>query len=138
MKENFFLERSYKKKVKISITPLIDIIFLLIVFFMMSSNFESLGTLNLQYSSDSITDSAVSSKKLVKITLLTGGKFILSDNTYFIKDAEKHIKDILNSDKGFEFLLEVSKGALVQDLVSVIDIIKSLGINDISVTDKDI
>ena len=85
---------------KISLTPVIDVVFILLIFFMLASNFNKVGEVNM----DIAKESTKSSKEDIKIinllvrqddTILSEGKVyedneILSMINLAIKDASKY------------------------------------------------
>ena len=85
---------------KISLTPVIDVVFILLIFFMLASNFNKVGEVNM----DMTKESSTSSKEDIKIikllvrqdeTVLSEGKMyedneILSMINLAIEDAAKY------------------------------------------------
>ena len=86
--------------VKISLTPIIDVVFILLIFFMLASNFNKVGEVNM----DTTKESTTTSKEDIKIikllvrqdqTVLSDGKVydddeLLSMINLAIKDASKY------------------------------------------------
>ena len=85
---------------KISLTPVIDVVFILLIFFMLASNFNKVGEVNMDMTKESIT----SNKEDIKVgkllvrqdqTVLSEGK-VYDDNELLsmlhiaIKDADKY------------------------------------------------
>ena len=85
---------------KISLTPVIDVVFILLIFFMLASNFNKVGEVNMNMSKESTTTSK-EDIKIIKLlvrqdqTVLSEGK-IYDDNelssmlNIAIKDAAKY------------------------------------------------
>ena len=85
---------------KISLTPVIDVVFILLIFFMLASNFNKVGEVNM----DMTKESSTSNKEDIKIikllvrqdqTVLSDGKVyddaeLLSMLNLAIKDADKY------------------------------------------------
>ena len=69
---------------KISLTPVIDIVFILLIFFMLASNFNKVGEVNMEMTKES-TNSSKEDIKIIKLlvrqdeTVLTEGK-VYGDN----------------------------------------------------------
>ena len=85
---------------KISLTPVIDVVFILLIFFMLASNFNKVGEVNMDLTKESITSSK-EDIKVIKLlvrqdeTVLSEGKMyedneILSMINLAIKDAAKY------------------------------------------------
>lgn len=85
---------------KISLTPVIDVVFILLIFFMLASNFNKVGEVNMDMTKESTTSNK-EDIKVVKLlvrqdqTVLSEGK-VYDDNELLsmlhiaIKDAEKY------------------------------------------------
>ena len=85
---------------KISLTPVIDVVFILLIFFMLASNFNKVGEVNMDMTKESITSNK-EDIKVVKLlvrqdqTVLSEGK-VYDDNELLsmlhiaIKDADKY------------------------------------------------
>ena len=85
---------------KISLTPVIDVVFILLIFFMLASNFNKVGEINMDMTKESTT----SSKEDIKIIklLVRQDQTVLSEGKVFddsellgmlnmaIKDADKY------------------------------------------------
>ena len=86
---------------KISLTPVIDIVFILLIFFMLASNFNQVGEVNMDLTKESITSSK-EDIKIIKLlvrqdeTVLSEGKMyedneILSMINLAIENAAKYV-----------------------------------------------
>ena len=85
---------------KISLTPVIDVVFILLIFFMLASNFNKVGEVNIDMTKES-TNSSKEDIKIIKLlvrqdeTVLSEGKMyedneILSMINLAIEDAAKY------------------------------------------------
>ena len=85
---------------KISLTPVIDVVFILLIFFMLASNFNKVGEVNMNMTKESTTSSK-EDIKIIKLlvrqdeTVLSEGKMyedneILSMINLAIEDAAKY------------------------------------------------
>ena len=85
---------------KISLTPVIDVVFILLIFFMLASNFNKVGEVNMNMSKESTTTSK-EDIKIIKLlvrqdqTVLSEGKVyddseLLGMLNMAIKDADKY------------------------------------------------
>ena len=85
---------------KISLTPVIDVVFILLIFFMLASNFNKVGEVNMEMTKES-TNSSKEDIKIIKLlvrqdeTVLSEGKMyedneIISMINLAIEDAAKY------------------------------------------------
>ena len=129
------IERDYKKKNKVNIIPLIDIIFLMLVFFMLATNFEINDHVDI-----SINNSANSEKyepKVLTIILKNNGGYKINKKEISQKQIESEIKSLWVDNKYREVFILNQKNAIVQDLIFLMDILKSNKIDKIFFNDLD-
>ena len=127
------IERNLKKKNKVNIIPLIDIIFLMLVFFMLATNFEMNNHIDM-----TINDSALIDKnepKVLTIILKNNGGYKINKREINKKQIETEIKNILIKNKYKEVFILNQKNAIVQDLIFLMDILKSNKIDKIFFND---
>ena len=75
-----FRVRKGRKQVTLSITPLIDVLFLLIIFFMLTGTFKRVGELELQLPRSSTSMPATEDEQVHQVELLVieGGRLVLN------------------------------------------------------------
>lgn len=117
-------------------SSLTDIIFLLLIFFMLSSSLVAPNALNLKLPGQSNTKQ-VSSSKLDDVRITSDSRYYLNGKRITADNLEKalnarasQVSDQLN------MTISPDKGAQVQDVVVVMDIAMRLKINGILVTEK--
>jgi len=117
---------------KISLTPVIDVVFILLIFFMLASNFNKIGEINM----DMTKQSSIASKEDIKIvkllirqdqTVLSEGK-IYDDNELLgmirlaIKDSSK-----------YSIILTSKDDVTYQRFLSLMSFLKTNDLNNISI-----
>ena len=91
---NFFYEEEKKELISINITPLIDIVFLLLVFFMLATSFIQKSTIEVNLNSGK---SQIAEKKnVVTIILKKNGDISLNSKLIELSSIKKEIKNKLN------------------------------------------
>lgn len=129
--------RKAKFKRNINLTPLIDIIFLLVVFFLLTSKFVTSESIDLSVSTIKEGGQSLKSQEALVIILKAGGNFSLDDKLYQIEELPFFIKGAVKNNKNTNIALVSSNGVSVQELVDAMDAIKSAGGNNISVSGSD-
>jgi biopolymer transport protein ExbD len=127
MKVNFHT----RKKVRIEMLPLIDIVFLLLVFFiyaMLSMAVHRGLPVLLPTSSSAKIDQTL----LLSITVKSDGTVYLDKDQIDPRDLESFLKAKTLSDKDVGILLFADRSLSYQDLFQVLDKIKAAGIYRIS------
>ena len=110
-----------KRRVIINITSLIDVLFLLLIFFMVTSTFLEQPGMKLELPSAQSSETA----KVEKLVLFIGpgGEIVFNDQTVALGDLEAVMADALKADK------TVQHGTVV----TVMDIAKRVGLTKLVV-----
>ena len=125
-----------RRRVTINITSLVDILIVLLLFFMLTTQFIHMEILNLNLSGDVKGASKSDTKKASIIITLTGsGKFILDGNEFNFLQLKEKIKPLLKDSPEKDIMIVSKKKADVQDVVTAIDYIKSVGGKNISLAE---
>ena len=126
---NFFYQDEKKELISINITPLIDIVFLLLVFFMLATSFIQKSTMEVNLSSGK---SQISEKKnIVTIILKKNGDISLNSKIIEISNIKKKIKKKINQNSDYIFLIKCHKKVEVQKIIRLIEEIRLAGTNKI-------
>jgi len=125
--------RNFKKKNKVNIIPLIDIIFLMLVFFMLATNFEINDHVDININDN--TNSDKDEPKVLTIILKDNGGYEINNKEISQKRIESEIKSIWVNNKYKEVFILNEKNAIVQDLIFIMDILKSNKIDKIFFND---
>ncbi len=125
-----------KKRITINITSLVDILIVLLLFFMLTTQFLHMEILNLNLSNDSKdSESGAAKSKTILVTLTGSGKFLLDGKEYNLLQLDEKIKPLLEKFTEAEIVVSSKKTASVQDVVTAIDSIKSSGGKNISLAE---
>ena len=125
---------SSKKKIKVNIIPLIDIIFLMLVFFMLATNFEKNKQIDLSISENKTSENQ--SNLILEIIIKNDGSFFINKKKIEKEKVETKIIEIWNTKKYKEIFILNEKSSIVQDLVFLIDILKNNNIEKIYFDNK--
>jgi biopolymer transport protein ExbD len=123
-----------KPKRRINLTPLIDIIFLLVVFFMLTSKFVTAQILDLNVST--LQDSSGSSNDALVITLLPDDRFAISGEEFELALLGSKIKDSIKVAPAKDVVIISRDGVKVQNLVAAMDDVKAAGGLNISLAEE--
>jgi len=131
MKVNFYT----RKKVRIEMLPLIDIVFLLLVFFIyaMLSMAVHRGLPVLLPTSSS---AKIDKEHLLSITVKSDGTVYVDNDQIDPDDLESFLKEKTISDKDVGILLFADRSLSYQNLFQILDKIKAAGIHRISLQAK--
>ncbi len=110
------LKAPEKKSLNLSLTPLIDVVFLLLIFFMLASTFSRFSTLPLAVNTGQGQNN--SSKKFVLVRIQKDGAVEVNGQTVQV-DGLTQVIDTLAVEEGMKLFIKPLEGANVQHLISV-------------------
>ena len=126
---------SSKKRIKVNIIPLIDIIFLMLVFFMLATNFEKNKQIDLSIAENMKSENQ--SNLILEIIIKNDGSFLINKKQVEKENIETKVIEIWNTKKYKEIFILNEKSSIVQDLVFLIDILKNNNIEKIYFDNKE-
>ena len=132
MLNDIFLKTNIKKK-KINIIPLIDIIFLMLIFFMLATNFnqnEEIDFSIIKNSNEKNID-----KKTLKIILKDSGNIIVNSKLINNQYVKKNIEKIWENNSYKEIIILNEENVKTQTLIDLMDDLKQIGIKNIFFSD---
>ena len=128
MKKYFKKEKNF---VSINITSLIDVVFMLVIFFMLSSSFnKSSIPISLPSSENSIQSSDTES---IRVTISKENIIFLNDNITSIKNLSSESQKLLTSSGTRNAVLYSDENVSLGFMISVIDELTKSGIENASV-----
>ena len=125
---------SKNKKLKINIIPLIDIIFLMLVFFMLATNFTRNNEVSFSVNSQKQISNQQNKDQLM-ILYLKKDKIFFEDKIIKLKDLENKYFDDWNAQNFDKIVILNDKKSSVQVLLNLIDLIKKHKIKSVNFSD---
>ena len=125
---------SKKKNLRINIIPLIDIIFLMLVFFMLATNF----TRNYEVSFSVSNQKQISNqqnKDQLMILYIKDDKILFEDKIIKFKDLENKYFDNWNAQNFDKIVILNDKKSSIQILLNLMDLIKKNKIKSVNFSD---
>ena len=116
---------------KISLTPIIDVVFILLIFFMLATNFQSFNKTEIKISNETASVSQ-SDKKIFLIEFNKDSEFKLNGTTASLDSIKSDIISSKNNGDDFVVITKPSKGADVQLMFSVFANLKSSNIKNVT------
>ena len=121
-----------KKKLRINIIPLIDIIFLMLVFFMLATNFSEKREVSLSIKKQTTENSSNQENLIIKIK---NDKFYLIGEPLKKKELEKEIIKLTNSNKFENIVILNDENSKLQQLIFLLDLLKTNNIQNVTFAD---
>ena len=117
---------------KISLTPVIDVVFILLIFFMLASNFNKVGEVNMNMTKES-TMSSKEDIKIIKLlvrqdqTVLSEGKAY--DDSELLSMINMAIKDVAK----YSIILTSKDDVTYQRFLNLISYLKTNDLSNVSI-----
>ena len=125
---------SKKKKLKINIIPLIDIIFLMLVFFMLATNFTRNNEVSFSVNNQKQISNQQNKDQLM-ILYLKKDKIFFEDKIIKLKDLDNKYFDDWNAQSFNKIVILNDKKSSIQVLLNLIDLIKKHKIKSVNFSD---
>ena len=122
-----------EKVLSIEITPLIDIVFLLVIFFVVTSKIETNQYLTLDLPKSESFASALSNNSQ-NIILLESGILIINNNEFSLSEIDKFMAGVASTFSKTEvIILSIESKAYHEWVISLMDGLQQLGFQNIQI-----
>lgn len=119
-----------QKRKAISLTPLIDVVFILLLFFMLSTSFIRWKEITIS----SAQGSTESTRSIVKVELISeSGRFLVNGTKYESDDLES-VNQIIQLQPDSVFAIAASPKISTQALIDLLEHFKQAGAQHVSLT----
>ena len=118
--------------VRISLTPIIDVVFILLIFFMLATNFQSFNQTDIKLSNEEASISQ-SEKRVYLVEFNKDGEFRLNKETMSQKSIKNEILDSKKKQEEYLVVIKGDKNTEIQDILNVIADFKKNNINEITI-----
>lgn len=129
------LKRKSRVNAEFNMSSLTDIIFLLLIFFMLTSTLVSPNALNLKLPSSSSKTVAPAS---ISVSIEKGGKFYIGTKKVSKSRLQSELKKKIRAEKNQKdvtLTINAEKGTEIEHVVTIMDLAMKLGVNAILATD---
>ena len=123
------MNRTGRRRRLISLTPLIDVVFILLLFFMLASSYLDWRTIHLNAPTPAAAASTAETALLVEIR---DGGLRLSGEAVTRNDLAMRLAERLERKPDQRVLVRPEDGVSLQDAVIVLDLISAAGVSDLS------
>ena len=130
MKTHNFYQKEEKELISINITPLIDIVFLLLVFFMLATSFIQKSVIEVNLSSGK-TIEIENQKNTMVLILNKKGLIYLNNKLINVSNIRNEINNIVKKNPKYSILIKSHKKIPVQKVIRLIEEVRLAGTDDI-------
>ncbi len=118
----------------INLTPLIDVVFLMLIFFMVSTTFEKESAVEIELPKASSSEEAAQ-EKAIEVTVSSSGEYFIN-RTRVLNNSPDALKIAIirhaGNNRDLPFTIRGDQGASWQSMVTVMDIAGQLGFSRLS------
>ena len=125
-----------KKNIEINVAPLIDIVFLLLIFFMLTSEFTDFKTIDMISPNQSSTSIQNNDLPII-INLSENGLVEIDKIEIKLEDLSETIQMKLLNSNNKKIVISTLNKTKINNLIIVVDTIRSLGIENIALITKE-
>ena len=130
MKTHNFYQREEKELISINITPLIDIVFLLLIFFMLATSFIQKSTIEINLNSGK-TVKIDNTKNTAVVILNKKGLIYLNNKLIKVTNIRNEINNIIEKNPKYRILIKSHKKVPVQKVIRLIEEVRLAGTDNI-------
>ncbi len=129
------LKKRAKVNAEFNMSSLTDIIFLLLIFFMLTSTVVAPNALNLKMPGRADTPSSPSSERLDDVRIANDGAFYFNNRRIDVGELENRLQAKANGN--YSMLISPDKRAPVEGVVTIMDMAMRLNINGVLAAEED-
>ena len=115
---------------KISLTPVIDVVFILLIFFMLATNFNKVGEINMDIAKETTTASQ-EDIKILKIMVHQDQTYMLDEKVYSEDEILSMIQIAIKDKSKYSIILTSKSNVTYQRFLSAMGFLKSNKIENI-------
>ena len=124
--------RSRRRRTLISLTPLVDVVFILLVFFMLASSFQDWRAISLDQSTQA-GQPGTSMAGALLVEVRPDG-FRLSAEPVSLDVLVARVQRRVATQPDIRVLVKPANGVALQEMVQVLDILSAVGVDNLSLT----
>ena len=127
------LARKRLKSPRLELTPLVDVVFLLLTFYMLTSTF--IKDHGIPLALPQAASAEVKVDQLLTLSIIDDEKIQINQQEIAINELEDYLAAKMIAEQGI--VIRAAKNASVQTFVSVLDLVRKSGANNVTIaTDK--
>ncbi|MCW8902511.1 ExbD/TolR family protein [Sedimenticola sp.] len=119
-----------KESPELNLTPLIDVVFLLLIFFMVSTTFDKESRIKVELPTAATQDEQVEEEKVLAITIDASGRFYVDEREVVNTEADtlkRAIEKAAGMRRDLPVIIKADARASFQSVFKVMDVTSQLG-----------
>lgn len=131
-------QRNQREEPDINLTPLIDVVFLLLIFFMVSTTFDRLSQINIELP-QAKSGSKQHQDQAIEVVIDAEGRFFVNDHRLVNTQPEtlkEAIQRAMGDRKNPPFIIDADGKTPHQAVVTAMDVARQLGISHMAIATR--
>ena len=119
---------------KLELTPLIDVVFLLLVFFMLTTTFMRPEAIDLAL--PEATTATASEDQTIVVALEESGRIVVNEQEVALDEVPARVRTLLDGGASTTITLKTDESLAVKNMVDVMDALRTAGGTDIDLATR--
>jgi biopolymer transport protein ExbD len=129
-----FRSRRGPKQVQLNVTSLVDVLFLLLIFFMLTGTFKRVGELELRLpESSTATPVADHPPREVELILTEDGRLLLGDERIEMPELKVRLQRILEEDPESQVTIKAEESVTHGQVIRLMDVVREAGFHGLGI-----
>ena len=122
------------KSLEISLTPMIDVVFLLLIFFMVTTTFSKETMIKVQLPQADGQEAERTDEQVLAVTIDKSGQYFINDKALNERSVEALKKELntFSANKNIPLIINADASAPVQSAIKVLDVAAGIGFKNIT------
>ncbi|MCK5355318.1 MAG: biopolymer transporter ExbD [Methyloprofundus sp.] len=122
------------KPLEISLTPMIDVVFLLLIFFMVTTTFSKETMIKVQLPQANGQEAERTNEQVLAVTIDKSGQYFINDKALNERSVEALKKELntFSANKNIPLIINADASAPVQSAIKVLDVAAGIGFKNIT------
>ena len=129
-----FRPRSSRKQIHLNVTSLIDVLFLLLIFFMLTGTFKRVGELELHLpESTTSAPAAEAAPNQVELVARESGGLLLNGEPIEMRDLKQRLKGLVSESPESQITIKAEESVQHGRIVRLLDIVRDSGFRGVGI-----
>lgn len=125
------LRRHQHQQMQLNIAPLVDMVFLLLIFFLLTSSF--ILNQGIKVNLPEAKSSQMQDRKEITVGITKDGKIFLDGEEISLEDLSRRLAGMIKKDPGKAVIIRADKEIILEKAIRVLDTVKLAGATNIVV-----
>ena len=131
-----FKQKKSRRKAQLTLAPMLDMIFILLIFFVVSTTFSKLPGIKINKPDATQTDQLPPNNLMIGIS--TQGSFVINQNTYTASQIKEKLTIKFQNNPNLSVLIIADELSALKYTIQIMDLCKQVGIKSIAIAEEKI